>query len=364
MSRFATTARRGRWSCALRLLAVALVLMVIDSGPALAVEEVAQIAAQPTSPADYLKAGLEAYRTGDVAVALRFLEKGRDEANPSAELLVALAALYMEQNRLAAAEETALQALELDSTSAAAHVLLGDIYASMGWHQNALQSYTQALTLDPEQAHAWLQKGILLTAEHRYQEAGEALVKARDKLESPTEAFVALGRLRLAPLRHAEAAQFFEFALAQVPEHQIAQQLLVFSLLGAEKPDTAERACREFLARHPDSSELLLYLGEALEQQDRLQEAFAVYGQVLDKNAGSAPAHSRRGRLYCRFKQFEAAAMECRTALSLDPDDALAHAYLGIACAWLGQREEARAHALKAEAAGMRMNTVWEKLKE
>jgi Flp pilus assembly protein TadD len=364
MSRFATTVRRGRPPCALALLAVALVWTLGGSRPGLAADEKAQIAAEPTRPADYLQAGLAAYRTGDVAVALRFLEQGRNDTTPSAELLVTLATLYREQNRLSTAEETARQALELDPASAAAYVLLGDIYASMGWRENALQSYTQALSLDPEQAHAWLQKGILLTEEHRYQDAAEALVQARDKLESPTEAFVALGRLRLDQLRHAEAAQFFEFALAQAPDHQVAQQLLVCSLIGAKKPETAERACREFITRHPESRELLLYLGEALEQQDRLQEAFAIYGQVLNKNPDSAPAHSRRGRLYCRFRQFEAAAMECRAALALDPADALAHAYLGIACAWLGQREEARTHALQAEAAGMHMNSVWEKLRE
>ena len=67
----------------------------------------------------------------------------------------------------------------------------------------------------------------------------------------------------------------------------------------------------------------------------------------------------RRGRLFCRFGQFEAAATECRLALALDPADPLAHAYVGIACSRLGLLDEARVHSQLAEQAGLQMDAVW-----
>jgi tetratricopeptide (TPR) repeat protein len=148
------------------------------------------------------------------------------------------------------------------------------------------------------------------------------------------------------------------------PERDQSVERELILMLANDLPAQAESACRERLQAHPDHPLLWLILGESLERQARWKEAFAGYGQALSLDPNLAPAHSRRGRLFCRFRQYEEARQECATALGLDPDDPLAHAYLGIACAYLGQREAAREHALRAEAAGLNMNDVWRKLAE
>ena len=99
-----------------------------------------------------------------------------------------------------------------------------------------------------------------------------------------------------------------------------------------------------------------------LEQQKRLREAFACYGQAIVLDPSAAIPHSRRGLLFCRFGQFDAAEVSCRKALSLDKDNLVAHAYLGIACSYLDNGKDARKHARIAEAGGMNMGAVWDKL--
>ena len=158
------------------------------------------------------------------------------------------------------------------------------------------------------------------------------------------------------------ALDCYEKALAQSPNDPDAQAALVYGLIGAGRAAQGEQECRRFLGAGMADAGLLIALGESLEAQEALRDAFNVYGRAIVVDPRSAGAHARRGRLFCRFGQFDAAASECRTALTLDPDAALAHAYLGIAYAEQGQTEAAREHVLQAEAGGMRMDSVWGKL--
>ncbi|MFH1844554.1 MAG: tetratricopeptide repeat protein [bacterium] len=320
----------------------------------------ALIAADPANPTCYIQASLAAYRENNIAEAISILEHGREDADPSAELLVTLAALYTDQNLLADAEQMTRAALGLDPDFVDAHLQLADISLRLGWLNHGITSLKRAVQLDPKHGRAWLRLGQAQLEGRFYKDAAVSLVNACEYLDPATDALVALGNLRLQQHRYDESTRFFQQALNDDDSDIEAQRGLVCSLLGENQAHDAETACRDFLARNPDRPELWLALGEVLEKQEKLTEAFGSYGQALGLDPQYTAALSRRGRLYCRFQQYDAAAVECRNALALDPDDSLAHAYLAIACANLGQKDEARQHAQTAEAAGMRMESVWE----
>jgi len=158
------------------------------------------------------------------------------------------------------------------------------------------------------------------------------------------------------------AIECFERAVAQSPRDVSAQCALVEGLLAANRAPAAEKQCREFLSAGEGHAALWVSLGETLEAQEQLRDAFDAYGRALVADATHAGAHARRGRLFCRFGQFDAAATECRAALATDPDNALAHAYLGIAYSYQGQAEAAREHVLRAQAAGLNMEPALKRL--
>ncbi len=204
--------------------------------------------------------------------------------------------------------------------------------------------------------------GGLLVQQNRLADA-EATTRAALEVDPRhLDAHLQLARIYERLDWHSSAAECYRRVLELAPAHREAQEGLAAALLAARQPRAAEEACRGILAGDPERPAVWIALGEALEQQERLREAFASYGRAVALDAGSGGAHSRRARLYCRFAQFEAAALECRAALAIDPDDPLAHAYLGIAATQLGQAETARAHALRAEAAGMNMDAVWRQI--
>jgi len=151
-------------------------------------------------------------------------------------------------------------------------------------------------------------------------------------------------------------------ALELSPEDALPRVRLVNGLMDIGESLEAEDLCLHFIASDPDNPDLWLALGRSFEKQGKNREAFTTYGQVLTLDPAEAEAHARQGRLFCRFGQFDAAEVSCRQALALDKDNLVAHAYLGIACSYLENGKDARKHARIAEAGGMNMGAVWDKL--
>lgn len=143
------------------------------------------------------------------------------------------------------------------------------------------------------------------------------------------------------------------------PEPQVR---LVEGMMDNGMVAEAEDQCLMFLAENGTNTDLWLALGKVFEEQEKLREAFTTYGQVMTLDPENDEASARQGRLFCRFGQFEAAKASCERALEINPDNLIAHAYLGIAASRLGDGETARRHAKIAEAGGLNMASVWEEL--
>jgi tetratricopeptide (TPR) repeat protein len=188
--------------------------------------------------------------------------------------------------------------------------------------------------------------------------AREALVLLPDL----PEAHVRMGDIYLALGWPQSALESYEAAVRLGPGQTLPRVRLVAGLLEAGTIPAAEDRCLEYIAETPDDPQLWLALGQVFEKQDKLREAFTTYGQVLGLDPASAEAYARQGRLFCRFGQYSPAADACRKALQLDEGNLVAHAYLGIACSYLGDGEQARHHAQIAEAGGLNMTAVWKKL--
>lgn len=176
------------------------------------------------------------------------------------------------------------------------------------------------------------------------------------------DAHLRLGEIHFRMGHKKAGVESYRRAQALEPEEAKARVRLANGLMDIGETAEAEDLCLQFISTDPDNPDLWLALGRSFEKQGKNREAFTTYGQVLSLDPEEAEAYARRGRLFCRFSQFEAAEEACRKALTLDPDNLLAHAYLGIACSYLDKGKDARKHARIAEAGGMNMGAVWEKL--
>jgi tetratricopeptide (TPR) repeat protein len=198
--------------------------------------------------------------------------------------------------------------------------------------------------------------------QQRFAEAEATLKIAQAVDRDHTRSWLALADLYWRLEWREQALATLREAVDQDEESVAARYRLVYGLAASGEAAAAQKLCLEYLASWPESPQLLVALGETLEEQNKLREAFTCYGRAISFDDEMAAAYSRRGRLYCLFRQYDAAELACRQALDLDPYDPIAHAYLGIACAERGQILEANMHAAVAEDAGMQMDVVWAKL--
>ena len=183
---------------------------------------------------------------------------------------------------------------------------------------------------------------------------------ALDK-ENP-DAHLRLGEIHFRMGSKKAGVESYRRALKLSPTDAVVRVRLVNGLMDIGETIEAEDLCLQFIASDPDNPDLWLALGRTFEKRDMNREAFTTYGQVLSIDPREAEAYARQGRLFCRFGQFESAEESCRKSLALDPNNLVAHAYLGIACSYLDNGKDARKHARIAEAGGMNMTSVWEKL--
>ncbi len=270
------------------------------------------------------------------------------------------------------------------STTAAAAVVASKVegealVAASPLDAQAYQDYAEFYLQhqNPEAAAAVLERGkvkaevtadLLVALGHAYQRA-----KVWNKAETATReamvldpghvgAQVQLGEIYLALGWTKSGLDCFRKAVELGPGQTLPQVRLVRGLCENGQVDEAEETCLRFIADSADQADLWLALGGVYEKEGKHREAFTTYGQALTVDPGSSVAWARQGKLFCEFGQFDAGAQSCRRALELNPDEALAHAYLGIALSKLGDGDGAREHAQIAEAAGLNMTAVWKVL--
>jgi len=199
-------------------------------------------------------------------------------------------------------------------------------------------------------------------AEELMAKSEEACRAALDMDQEHVEAHLRMGEIYFRMGWPKSGLDSFRTAVNLAPEQTEPKVKLVGGMLEAGQVADAEQACLEFVSVDPDNVDLWLSLGQILEKQEKRRAAFTTYGQILVLDPKNSTAYARQGRLFCQFSQFEAAESACRKALELDENNAIAHAYLGIACSYLGRNNEARKHAAIAEKAGLNMVSVWKKI--
>ncbi|HEX5070106.1 MAG TPA: protein kinase [Vicinamibacterales bacterium] len=206
------------------------------------------------------------------------------------------------------AGEEAGVALTLDSSSAAAHVVLAMINASQGRLDGALGEADRAITLDPRHSRAW-------------RERGRALLYLS-------------GRMK-------EAEPAFRSAVTFAPEDWTAHNGLGAALLALGRFDEAISEFERVQALTPDNVKAYNNLGTAFLKQDRFDKASEMYERslTLEKNV---TAYSNFGTALYKQTRYADAARAYESAVAL-PGATSTHWFnLGAACYFADQRPRAK----------------------
>ena len=184
--------------------------------------------------------------------AIPYLMRALKLAPTDSSMMVALARCLLGLERSADALAVLEAALELDPSYANAHAFKGQALGRLGWMTKEQQSYGRALELDP--ANLTAKAGVASLHSH-FGEHGKARALALE-------------------------------VLAEAPDSGTAALVLAVADIAQGSPAAGEARIRGLIAAHRPDPSLSSHLGDALDAQDRAQEAFDAYthyGETLHR---------------------------------------------------------------------------------
>jgi tetratricopeptide (TPR) repeat protein len=130
-------------------------------------------------------------------------------------------------------------------------------------------------------------------------------------------------------------------ALTIDPESFFAHSFLGTALFESGKTEEAIGHLNQALALNPGYASAHHALANAFSQRGELEQAIKHYHQTLALDPGSAKAHYNLGLVHARREEWHEAVAQYREALKIDPSDPDYHNNLGLALAKLEKWEDA-----------------------
>lgn len=223
---------------------------------------------------------------GELAHAAQLAEAALADGLEHPLIFNVLALRHELAGELGEAQRLLRRAVALPGEDKAARNALGLCLLRLERHAEALEQFDILLAADATLPFAHASRGTALFALARVRDAEAAFQRAIEL--DPRQAVALAGLARIASYRGAyrQAREWAERALASLPGYPDAQLSLAAADLGEQDPLSAETRLRGLLSRTDLSAEQRALagglLGDALDAQGRMPEAFAAYTESND----------------------------------------------------------------------------------
>lgn len=251
------------------------------------------MARDPVADRERLRSVQALAQAGQHAEAAALAEKARADGLEHPLLYNVLALELESKGRLPEAEALLRSAVRLAPGDVASRNALGLCLLRLERPDEALVQFESALDRQSRLPFLHANRGTALAALRRVRDAEASFERALALDERQGVALAGLANIASSRGAYAEARARAEKTLQLMPGYPEAVLSLVSCELGEQKPSLAEARVRDLLAR-ADLHPLLRayatgYLGDALDAQDRTDEAFSAYSlcnQILRETHG------------------------------------------------------------------------------
>ncbi len=234
------------------------------------------------------------------------------------------------------------EALLRDPSSVTLRRYLAGALIRLGLQDEAIAEFRTVLKEAPSDPKAYYLMGQLYEAAGDTATATAVYHQALERDLGTSEIHGALGLLLLHEGRRTQGVAELKRALALDPANSEARRSLVGYYLEHRRVEAAKRLLRQAAEAQPERVEWLLDLAAILNQQDRRQEAFALYQQVLLINPLEVDAHHRVAEYYLDARRWRDAVGELEWLQKFEPENTLLQRNLGLAFYELGLLDKAR----------------------
>jgi tetratricopeptide (TPR) repeat protein len=237
-------------------------------------------------------------------------------------------------------------ALHVQPDHALAGVMLGDLLASRGELQKALDAYENVPSASPVSWVARLNSARVLHELGRPDEAAELLSAMAEERPDRSDPLIALGDLYRQEERFVEAIEAYDRAAERSPALLDSDWSFSYrrgiALERAKRWERAEADLRRAVELNPDHAHALNYLGYSwIDRGENLAQAQAMIEKAVSLMPEDGYIIDSLGWAYYRTGQFDRAVETLERAASLQPQDPVINDHLGDAYAMVGRQYEA-----------------------
>jgi CHAT domain-containing protein/Tfp pilus assembly protein PilF len=254
-------------------------------------------------------------------------------------------------NHKPGAIEAYARIIDMNPKCAEAHLRLAGACKSHHEVERAVAEYNTALACDPSIEHAYCGLGETYLELAEWTSALEAFETERSINPNCFNAHLYLKELYRAVDRYEEAKTEYQECL-RTTEHALYE-----GKLGVDLSDEVMNWIRKLAGRRQSESpqtlmlpmrvqmtELQRYLsrGNELTRAGQIQQAIAVYSELIERDPSYALVYAYRGGCYGAVKEHEKAFEDFRKAIEFDPDCAEAYFNLYVLCNNRGELDKAQ----------------------
>lgn len=280
------------------------------------------------------------------AVALFEASIGRNAALPGPHLYLGLARLA--QDRADSAEAALREAIRMQPGNEAAHLALAKLYLHQQKPAEAGKEAWQALRLNPASLEAAVLYGDALAFEKNWSKAEEVYGAIVRQLPGHPIGYVKMAMLRKLQARSTEAAQLFSQGLSHAPNDLIVLQDYLVSLVESKQAQQADRVLDQYLAKAPRDPNLWRLAGRLYVSQRKPDQAEKAFQKAVELAPDLALVHYELGQLYLSERKLPAAESAFQTALKKEETNSEMHTALGLVLAAQGRVDAANVHYKRA----------------
>ncbi len=268
---------------------------------------------------------------------------------PSMENIVALSAIYFEQNQLSQIDDLLKRILSGDSDSSSFWFLLGEFYVLRGNFFPAIKIYRQILATDTESIIAWNQLGIALLYAQQFEEARKAFEEVLKRDPNDFDAIGNLVNIQISLKQYSEAEVLTKASIDKLQRLEIPQPSIeakAWLRLGEVYFQTqnflgAENGYKQAHKLDPTLFSPLVSLSNLYIQMARFTDAETYAQKALDLNPGDLQTWMNFGLIYRFTERFEEAEKSYRKVLEIDETSAQGWMNLGDCLIQMGRFREA-----------------------
>ena len=226
-----------------------------------------------------------------------------------------LGLVRLAQGRVGPAQDALREATRLDSANQPAHLALARLFLAQDKPAEGEREAWRALQLNPSSLEAAVVYGDALILGRNWAKAEDAYRAIIRQLPDNPLGYVRMAALRKMQGQPAEVAKLFSQALARAPDDLVILYDYLVALVESKQAQQADRVIGEYLNKGPRDPNLWRLAGRLYVAQHRTEQAEKAFRKALALAPNLARAHYELGQLYVLENKLSAAQSSFQTAL-------------------------------------------------